>query len=167
LNAPDGWEVDHRNGDRTDNRRCNLRLCDKSQNIGNSKIRVDNTSGFKGVIKLGNSWVAKIHFSNKDIHIGCYRTSEDAAYAYNQAALKYFGEFAFLNELPDGFIGSGPIPKHQKMSKYTGVYWYPKGGKWVARIKANRKSIHLGYFDDEERAAKAFEEAKLKYRSTV
>ena len=48
-------------------------------------------------------------------------------------------------------------------SKYQGVSWDKKANKWTARISVNNKRVHLGYFDDELKAANAYREAKEKY----
>jgi hypothetical protein len=48
-------------------------------------------------------------------------------------------------------------------SKYRGVHWHRRFGKWQASIRVNRKSIHLGYFTDELEAAKAYDRASSKY----
>lgn len=48
-------------------------------------------------------------------------------------------------------------------SKYRGVHWHSRAGKWQASIRVNRKSIHLGYFHDELKAARAYDEASRKY----
>jgi len=58
--------------------------------------------------------------------------------------------------------------KNRKLSKdnksgYKGVSWYKKMNKWVAKIKVNYKSIHLGYFDSKEEAYKAYCKACIKY----
>jgi hypothetical protein len=62
-------------------------------NVGKHR---DNTSGHKGVswYKRDKKWRAKININNKAIHIGYFDNLEDAATAYQAAALKYFGEFA-------------------------------------------------------------------------
>jgi hypothetical protein len=54
-------------------------------------------SGFKGVRKKHNRWRAEISFNNKTIHLGVYDNILDAALAYDNAAKKYFGEYARLN----------------------------------------------------------------------
>lgn len=55
-------------------------------------------SGFFGVTTTrGLKWRASLHFQGKNIHIGCFKTAEEAARAYDTAALKYFGEFARIN----------------------------------------------------------------------
>lgn len=88
------FEVDHINGDRTDNRSSNLRLCTRSGNAANARIRKDNKSGFKGVTKRGQEWLASIKKDKKTLHIGVFQTPEDAHAAYVTAAAKLHGEFA-------------------------------------------------------------------------
>lgn len=92
--------VDHINGDTLDNRRENLRLVTPSQNTMNRGKPNTNTSGYKGVSKSApNTWRAYISFDKKRIHLGSFKTKEDAARAYNQAVPKYHGEFGRLNEI--------------------------------------------------------------------
>lgn len=106
LNAPDGVEVDHRNGNGLDNRRKNLRLCTRSQNMANTP---NKTRGlYRGVRKNTNGyrWTAKIGISGRQIVLGsAFETPELAAAAYNAAALREFGEFAVLNKLPEDWHG--------------------------------------------------------------
>lgn len=101
MSAPTGMEVDHINGDGLDNRRSNLRVCTHAENMRNRKLAKDNTSGYIGVTwnKERSKWQSQIGVSGKNINIGCFPAIEDAARAYNEAAKKYFGEFARLNEL--------------------------------------------------------------------
>lgn len=93
--------VDHKNGDPLDNRRENLRLATPQQNTHNRGINPRNRCGFKGVMwrKDRNKWLAKITISGQFIHLGLFEDILDAAKAYNEAAIKYFGEFANLNDL--------------------------------------------------------------------
>jgi hypothetical protein len=96
--------VEHKNRDRRDNRIENLRLSTHQQNTFNRGIYANNTSGFKGVRYDNRKWHKKrwyaiIYVSGRPISLGYYDTAEEAAHAYNQAALKYFGEFACLNDL--------------------------------------------------------------------
>jgi hypothetical protein len=90
---------DHINRNRLDNRISNLRICTHSQNILNSGIRKDNTSGYKGVYFHDNKWQTHIDMGRKRLNIGAFTTAECAALAYNEAAKKLHGEFAYLNEV--------------------------------------------------------------------
>ena len=93
-----GAQVDHRDGDGLNNRRSNLRLATHSQNQANQlRLRPDNTTGFKGVIRCRNKWQAKIWNCGKVVHLGTFSTAEQAAAAYDRKALELFGEFAATN----------------------------------------------------------------------
>jgi hypothetical protein len=99
MKAPLGMQVDHINHNKLDNQKCNLRLATHQENMWNSKIQKNNKSGYKGVSwrKQCNKWQATIKKNYKDISLGYYKTKEDAALAYNNAARELFGQFAFLN----------------------------------------------------------------------
>lgn len=87
-------QVDHRNEIKSDNRIENLRLASKAQNMLNTRIRSDNTSGVKGVsfTKRGK-WVAYISKDGKRIHLGTYPEKADAESAVNSAREEFHGEF--------------------------------------------------------------------------
>lgn len=96
---PHGMVVDHINGDGLDNRRCNLRIATLAQNTHNQRLSIRNKSGFKGVnyFKARGTWRASICINNKQINLGCFDSAIKAARAYDEAAKKYFGEFAKTN----------------------------------------------------------------------
>lgn len=90
--------VDHRNGDRLDNQRRNLRLCTKAENARNRKINRNNTTGYKGVqiVPKRNSpniYRAMIKAKGKLYNLGDYPTKEEAANAYKEAATRLHGDF--------------------------------------------------------------------------
>ena len=93
--------VDHINGDGLDNRKENLRFATQRQNLGNSRRRVDNKTGFKGVhyYKRDCSYKATIKAAGRNKHLGYFKTAEEAALAYNRAAIEIFGEFAQINKV--------------------------------------------------------------------
>lgn len=102
IEKPEDREIqmDHRNMNTFDNRKCNLRVCTRSQNGGNINKRRDNTSGYKGVFRSSkNNWRSQIGVEGKLYYLGVYPTKEEAALAYNIAAEKYFGEFARPNQI--------------------------------------------------------------------
>lgn len=100
-NTPDGMLTDHKNGDRLDNRKENLRSCNRTQNHANKRVGSNYSSNFKGVYwhKNRNKWVAMIRFERKGRYLGCYESEIEAAKAYNKAAKDLFGEFAKVNDL--------------------------------------------------------------------
>ena len=99
MNFPDGMEIDHINGDKLDNRRENLRICTMGQNRANRGLQRNSSSGYKGVYfeEARNKWRAQIEINNRRLHLGYFNNAEKAAFAYDTAAKKYFGEFAKLN----------------------------------------------------------------------
>lgn len=94
MSAPIGLEVDHVNGDKLDNRKNNLRLCTRQQNEVNKNPGKNNTSGFRGVVKHKNGFKAQTYFMKKNIHIGYFKTEEEAVSAYKAKVKELFGEFA-------------------------------------------------------------------------
>jgi len=102
LNCQSGQEVDHINHDGLDNRRCNLRLCTRSQNVANSRKTKNNTSSrFKGVYwdTYYKRWRAQIGHNGQKHYLGSFDSEENAARTYNTKALELFGEFALLNKI--------------------------------------------------------------------
>jgi hypothetical protein len=98
---PRGMETDHHDGDGLNNRRHNLRLATHSQNQGNRKKRKEATSRYHGVYwqKEKGKWHAQIRQGGKKVYLGLFSAEEDAARAYNEAAINTFGPFASLNDI--------------------------------------------------------------------
>lgn len=94
LQPSEGEQIDHRNRDRLDNRRENLRTCTQSQNMANR-----SKGQYKGVSRHGKSWRAELTVNGERIRIGRLASVEQAAAAYNVLAQKHFGEFALLNDV--------------------------------------------------------------------
>lgn len=103
MNARKGQEIDHRDNNGLNNQKSNLRFCTRSQNMANRRIDRDNKTGFKGVRFIGrqpfNPWRAQIGVGGKLVDLGSHPTAQEAAEAYNRAALEYFGEYAKLNNI--------------------------------------------------------------------
>lgn len=108
MRCPKGYEVDHVNHNRLDNRRCNLRIATRSENQANSNSRRNSSSKYKGVSLCNQTklWRASIQCGNKQCTIGRFKNEEDAAKAYDLFACRIHGEFAMLNfpELRDTYL---------------------------------------------------------------
>lgn len=95
MDCPDGFVVDHINGDGSehDNRECNLRICTQQENTFNNKKA-------KGVHldKKNNRWMAYITINRKRKHLGYYDTEEEALIIRREAEQKYYGEFAPIRQ---------------------------------------------------------------------
>lgn len=94
-------DVDHKNGDKLDCRRENLRFCTDVQNQQNRRKKFCGHSRFKGAHwdRTHGWWLARIRVDGKLIYLGVFDTDKDAGAAYNKAATEFFGEFAVLNDL--------------------------------------------------------------------
>lgn len=88
-------QIDHINGNRADNRLCNLRLATNSQNTMNQGRRKTNRSGYRGVywVTSRKKWVARITKDGVHTYLGQFASLEQAAEAYRSAAVEQFGAF--------------------------------------------------------------------------
>jgi hypothetical protein len=82
-------EVDHINHKRDDNRLINLRAVENHDSKKNYPLRKDNTSGYVGIIRKTNKWVARIYVDKKQIHLGVFLDKKEAISARKTANIKY------------------------------------------------------------------------------
>lgn len=96
MSPAPGEVVDHINHDTLDNRKCNLRVCLQNQNALNRRSHI---SQWKGVSwdKRNRKWRARIRINGTLTHLGLFKEHTDALLAYDSAAIKHFGEFAWTN----------------------------------------------------------------------
>lgn len=94
-------QIDHKDGNGLNNRIANLRLASQTLNNANTKRRVDNASGAKGVCwsKRQGQWRAYIRSNGRQKHLGYFATVREAAEAYRRASVKLFGDFAVQNRV--------------------------------------------------------------------
>ncbi len=168
LGAEKGQQVDHINRNRLDNRRSNLRMCTPSENAKNAGKRRDGlTSNYKGVffIARNGKYSAAIQVDRKRVSLGYYAVEEDAAYYYNEKAKELHGEFAFLNDLPDGYtptVGYSPDNARGFHSEYRGVTYCKRDRKYVAKIQHKGSVTNLGQFHTDRIAAEFYNAAAME-----
>jgi hypothetical protein len=85
---------DHKDMRTLNNSRDNLRIVTPSQNTFNRYVEGGKKSGYRGVIKEGNKWAARIHVEGECIRLGTFETKEEAYAVRRDAELKYYGEYA-------------------------------------------------------------------------
>lgn len=153
--VPEGFQVDHINRNVLDNRKSNLRTATPSQNQANREVQKSNTSGYKGVSydKKAGKWRSSITKDGKQYHLGFYEKKRDAAKAFNVKAIELYGEFSVLNEVDhEDFV----IKERTYHSKYRGVTYSKRRGRYQASITKRGKLTFLGYFDNEHDAARMY-----------
>lgn len=100
TNCPPERVVNHINGDGLDNRRENLQICTRQQNMfAHQRKRKDASSTYRGVCwhKQKKRWSAQITHNDKDVHIGYFDAEKSAARAYDAKARELFGPHASPN----------------------------------------------------------------------
>lgn len=99
ADAPEGIDVDHRDGNGLNNRRKNLRFATTQQNAWNRGKAANNTSGHRGVCfsRKAGKWQAQIHVKNSTIWLGYFDSKIQAAHAFDNKIRELHGEFACPN----------------------------------------------------------------------
>lgn len=122
--------VDYINGNPRDNRRANLRICEQTQNVLNKSFMSTNTTGVIGVSydKYRNRYAPEISLGNKRLHLGRYRTFEEAAYVRLVAEKYMFKEFANDNNIirKESMVSRLSEDRKQELENYT-----------ISKIQAN------------------------------
>lgn len=103
MNVPANIDIDHADHNGLNNKKENLRLCDKQKQTANTRLHCDSFTGYKGVtyVKKKKLYFTRIRVNGKLISGGRTKDIIKAAKKYNEMAIKYFGEFACLNKIPN------------------------------------------------------------------
>jgi AP2 domain-containing protein/HNH endonuclease len=145
--------VDHRNRDRLDNRRANLRVVTRAEQQQNLTAQ-RRGSGYRGVHQRKSSgrWVAQVHVGGKRVTLGTFDTPEEAA----QVAADYRREhMPFSHEtLAAGAPREANLSSRGGSSRFRGVVWNKRANRWMAYGSVGGKRKHLGYFEAEAEAAR-------------
>lgn len=159
-------KIDHRNGNRLDNQRHNLRICTHADNMKNVKLNSKNTSGFKGVVfrKDSGLWRARIGVNGKRITLGHFNTAEEAAIAYNEASDKFHGQYGNPNHISN-FVK--PVvktlrPSGCNTSGFRGVSFNKSQNRFKANIQVNKQNIYIGSFKTAKEAACAYNQKAVE-----
>lgn len=149
--------VDHIDGDSLNNQRSNLRACSNSENRKNACAPKNNSSGFKGVHKNCNRWVAAVRSDKKVYYLGVFDSAEEAARHYNKKAIEVHGVFAKLNSVEPMFPTKDRcLLRLTNKSGVNGVCFCNRTKKWLVTKTVNGQKKHIGYFTDKEEAALAY-----------
>jgi hypothetical protein len=142
--------------------------CTLKKNRGQGERVVGQSSSkYRGVswYKSSNKWKVQINYDGQQHRLGHFEDEEEAARAYDRAARAHQGEKAQLN-FPTMKEQAAEEAKQQRWikcgeagSKYRGVNWDKIRNKWRPDISYDGKQHHLGYFEDEEEAVRAYDEA--------
>lgn len=155
MNAPAGSEVHHHNANTLDNRKANLVLCTRAENVwATRKLRTDKSSIYKGVTLIKkwakNPWMAQLKKHGKNYYLGSFPTEAEAAMAYNRAAVELYGDFAQLNKFPDGLATEEGEDRHVEFTRMARILL---GRGWRARYAALRNAapMHIKGWADNAR----------------
>lgn len=150
--------VDHKNGSTLDNQRHNLRPCTIQENCRNKGLRSTNKSGYKGCYRSKDvhGWISQIHVEGRNLFLGVFDTPEEAARAYDLAAVEHYGQFARLNNVQTLQPPIRNVARSTNKIGFRGVTKSPKGSRkpYRAYITFKKQLIFLGTFDTPEEAAR-------------
>jgi len=167
VEPPDNMEVDHKDNNRLNNLKSNLRICTGSENGRNKKKYNNNSSSvYKGASwsTRDKNWVCVLSVGKKKfINIGSFNNEIACAHAYNFYAHYYHEEFASVNEnLPPSDSWFLERVKGKRVSVFKGVSYQSKSNKWISSIFNKGKLKYLKKYDYEIEAALRYNEEAIK-----
>ena len=101
MDVPNDKDVDHINHNKKDNRKQNLRIVSRQENMCNTSMKSNNKSGVTGIHfdKRFGKWIAQIGYKGKKIYLGSFLKFDDAVKVRKEAEEKYFGEYSYDNSI--------------------------------------------------------------------
>lgn len=150
--------ADHKDRNRLNCQRDNMRLSTPSQSCANISQHTGNKSGYKGVYfeKRQRKWIANITHEKKHYHIGTFETAEEAAEAYNKKSRELFGEFAAPADSKTTRYDSTKVWKDPKLS---GISLDKRTLRWSVDVRRDNVRKYLGSYATQEEAIAAREKA--------
>lgn len=148
----DGFDVDHKDNIKTDNRASELQLITRRENSSKDRWRKNPSSKYTGVFwhKRDRKWMSQIIINKKNIRLGSFSSEDEAGEMYIKA----------LESIKKGTAIS--VKKRKPSSKYKGVTWIESRNKWLSYVRVNKKNKFLGHFNTELEAHEAYQEALKK-----
>jgi hypothetical protein len=176
--------VDHIDHDPKNNKDDNLRLSNSVNNNHNRTKKPNTSSNYLGVSyqKSRNKFRASIRKDGQTYNLGIFKDAKTAALSYNIKAKELYGEFANLNKFDDDNDDNIIIDEEDNLrllrvvnndkskmkkpncsSKYFGVSFHKRHGKFLASIRKDGKLKHIGSFENEIEAALAYNKKALEF----
>jgi len=166
MNAEENDLIDHKNNNKLDNQRGNLKFSDSSKNSLNRTLKEGKTSKYKGVYYKNNKkkYYAELTIEGMWYYLGSFKDEVDAAEIIDKFMLyKKLDDHVKLNfpEKKDRYLTENYEPPMKKEKKYTGVF--KDGDKFGAIISINDKNVYLKRSClTEEECARAYDEYVVK-----
>ena len=139
-------------------------------------LRSDNKTGFKGVTQANGKFVARIRMNSTYHNIGTYKTTQEAATAYDKVARKHFKDYALNFPLPGersarpGVVGQAwdlaNVPVRELGAKRTksgvrGISWHSTASRWAVEVKVDGRRRTVGRFKSLDEAVRVLERCQL------
>ena len=160
LNLENEQKVIHKDGDELNFTKTNLIVVDQAIVSRKRRGNKNSSSKYKGVSLHSQTgkWKAQINANGSVKHLGLFESESKAALTYNEAAIKYFGEYAYQNVIGEDnsaktfdVINVSQKRKNNKFG-YKGIFG--RNGKFEARVWNGEKFIYAGISKDIKEAAK-------------
>jgi hypothetical protein len=180
MNTPKGMLTDHRNGEKLDNRRENLRVCTNSQNTRYRLTHRSNKNGLREVCYCDQTgkWKAYATQNGKQLWLGRYDELQDAINARDSAVMTIEPDFSIPNSHNQVIVESlseearrSRVDRRRKFelvsnntSGYRGVSKSKRDGNWRAYIGFEKQHIWIASTDDPTESAYIYDQVALQLR---